>query len=834
MRALFACCLLALGFASAEALEPPRFSTAEQDSNGTIWAFSRGDNNTAFTFDGNQWSTVAVPFPQGDQATSEQSIHLSDGAVGCLWSLNDNRMAFTWQRGKESRVLGQCPGEVPRKVKVFEDSQSRIWITGHHSEIHRIDAKTGGVFLYRIQPEDLLRPAKEWDNGIEIAEDGCGRVWVCSATGGKAYASLRGMLLFEGDQVEHREIVGIQGKWFTFLSRKDKTHMWLGVLDEGLFEVDIDTLQAKPFPSPEGELFHRIDGVFSVGTDLFVIDCNQLNVALWRFRDAKWERLIEKLDEEIAFTRSWLPLAKGILVSAEPYPWFIGDSKPPIRLDWHNGVSAKNLRLFLLRADGSLFALARKGSIFHQKITLPPPSQALSRVNEVDKDIRRWSGSPDGSLWTTQRVKERSVLSEWNGERWCEYDLPTGTTLFDVGIIAVDTSGCIWAISDRSEHKTAIFNPRTKRWQIFPKIEAAFESLINDSPTFVNPRTNDFLLRYSADHRRIAFSSNIVRLNYFDGHTWRQWTRQQISPNLGNMPIDGAPAFDEENRLCVKIANTIWKFDDEQNLWRQSDFANISDKCNGLRQSKAEIGLPKGCVTQSPDSIVLDNQGIYWLTWQNALYKCWGGSCVRVFSENESNPFGSKDIRLGAVWVDRQGNAFVETTQTGSGRPSRFQITPKSPPPQITLAVASNGADSVRVKLNAHSASKLHFRWQLDEEPWEATADHSVVLDSLPSGEHTIKALAVDEELQSGPIAAEVKFKIIIDPAKQIKALIARLADPSFTQRKAAINALSRQPDDALPALKAARLSANEDLRWWIDAAIQQIERNQRSQAKSP
>ena len=79
-----------------------------------------------------------------------------------------------------------------------------------------------------------------------------------------------------------------------------------------------------------------------------------------------------------------------------------------------------------------------------------------------------------------------------------------------------------------------------------------------------------------------------------------------------------------------------------------------------------------------------------------------------------------------------------------------------------------------------------------------------------------------------------MKFKITIDPAKQVRTLIARLSNCDFEKRKAAIKALSRQPDDSLPALKAARPKANDDQRWWIDAALQQIEREQAARIKAP
>jgi hypothetical protein len=70
-----------------------------------------------------------------------------------------------------------------------------------------------------------------------------------------------------------------------------------------------------------------------------------------------------------------------------------------------------------------------------------------------------------------------------------------------------------------------------------------------------------------------------------------------------------------------------------------------------------------------------------------------------------------------------------------------------------------------------------------------------------------------------------VKFEVKMDTLKQMAGLIQKLADPDFANRERAVAALARQPVIALPALKAARDKTPEDQRWWIDAAIQEIER---------
>ena len=831
MRSFLAFCLLVLGFASASAVEPPVFCTAEKDGNEVIWAFSRDEINTAFILDNTRWKAMPIPFPSGERARPVKAVRIADGAVVCVWNLNGNRMGFTWHRGKESRILGFCLTNCPEKLALFADSQNCLWVTGNRAGLHRFDIKNGSVFDYTLRSQDYLKVDKNW-NTVEAVEDGRGRIWAWTNTtsAGTDCTSVRGVLLFDGkyiDEVERKDIAGIRGKWITFLGRKDETHMWLGMFEEGLYEVDIDTLQAQQVFDSNRMPFRHVDKIFNVGKDMFVVDYRHSQTELWRLRDAKWERLVQDLGGCRPSERSWLPVKDGFLLASNPYPWFIGDNQPPVRLDWSYGFTAEEARNFLLFPDGSLFAVIGNGaSNFRKKIALPPKLEPSSRISEwMNPSKGQSTATPDGSLWSLNRGERRDnkwMLSQWNGERWVDHEIPPELPVQRAQSLVTDTKGRIWFLPNDREEIAAYFDTRTNAWQNFPTLEAAFESLRKDPPQFIGGRRGSCVPYYSADRKRIAFRDRDWRVAYFNGETWVRWKRVQIAPTVG--AENDSPCFDAEDKLCVNIGNTTWQFDERQ--WRQTLFdRRLGDEYRGLGQPK--LDPPDGCVTSSPESMEIDNQGTYWLTWEKRLYKCRDGSCVKVFSDTEPNPFAAGRGVM-AVWVDSKGNAFV-ATHARSFAPTWFQIAPKSPPPKTSLVVSQTGEDGIQVRFNTQAQGKVRFRWQLDDEPWQGTTDQRIALDSLPSGEHLFKAQAVDEDLQSDPVPVEAKFKINVDPAKQLKTLIARLSDPNFTKRKAAIKALARQPNVALPALKAARLEAEADLRWWIDAAIQEIARTHSS-----
>ena len=69
-----------------------------------------------------------------------------------------------------------------------------------------------------------------------------------------------------------------------------------------------------------------------------------------------------------------------------------------------------------------------------------------------------------------------------------------------------------------------------------------------------------------------------------------------------------------------------------------------------------------------------------------------------------------------------------------------------------------------------------------------------------------------------------VEVKIELSDADRLARLLTQLKDADYEKREAAVRLLARHPETALPALRAARVSAAPENQWWIDAAIQEAE----------
>lgn len=857
---------------------------AAQDRQGGIVAFERSEHSQVYAFDGKQWSASPAPilkfiytlfyfFPVGwdDEALPARLEPLRDGTVACLWGLRNECMAITRHLGKQSELIAEFPAKLQQLggnyPHLLNDSHGQLWLTGCGPEIHRLD-RTGRVTLsYEIQPEQLVKTDKSGNscdpvdlifrsgrdgsvahrqkkkeppeplqtptdvkffNPIYTTEDGHGRIWAWTNTQGGNQASLQGALIFDGDKVEHHaQFNGIHGIHFSALVKKDGRHMWIAVRNEGIFEVNIDTLEAKPVADPDPHFFHfqNVQMIFQRAGDWFVIS-EGLGLphqgALWRLRDGTWTQLLAKLDEfyrdpEAMPNRAWLRTEKGLLLRAfSAAPWFISENAPPSRLDWQCGFTLDEARKIFRLDDGTFFALGGKGKFFHGAIALPPEPRSTTRVAEL-KIRRGWAIDAHGHIWSILADHEEA-LSEWNGERWLQHKIPADVQRQWIGNVAVDTRGRVWLLPDGNELVAACYDSRADQWQTFPKIEAAFETTKTEPAQFENEPPRFFAPQYNSDSQHLAFRSENWRLSYFDGAQWHRWSRKEITGERTAKFTFGQPFFKSDGGLCINIEKTTWQLDDT-GAWQQAASEDrFPDDFSNFLHHKPRITPPEGCVTTKPDSIVADNQGVCWLTWQGQLYKCRDGDCVTILSKEEPNPFADRR-QLNKAWVDRSGHVFLETAHD-----TQIIIAPKSPPPRASIVLTETSPDSREARLEADSRAKVRFRWQLDSEPWQPAKNNTVTLDALPSGAHTLTVFAIDEELQTSTPAV-AKFDVKIDPQQQVSALIERLADPDFAQCESAVTGLARQPALALPALKTARENAEDDQRWWIDATIQKIER---------
>ncbi len=840
--------------------QPEKLDGAVIDGNGLLWAYCRQFPNHLYRFNGTTWSEQTAPFPQDPEATPQRLARMNNGSVACLWRLEEKTMGVSIHTASKATVLGVATGEVPRNDGVLDallaDSKDRLWIIGQFPSIYRVDAKSGWKTFLQITPEELTNPEQLPDecSRIRAMEAGDGTVWLWSEQQYVRRANLKGVFLIKDDKAEfHGEFQTSSGQKIdarNILSviNADARHLWVSVRYDGIYKVDLSTLKFERVADPKDQQLRVVQELHQVGGDLYAVVWVTDHAVLWRLHNGEWKQLMPTIEAQHPWGCELFRVPQGIVMqSTREAPWFIPDEGDPIQLTWKYGFPLTGVRRMAYFPNGTLLAIGYNSDVFCGPFQFPPKEVGSSRVIEIRSNKQQpwvldWQGTP----WTILNDTP-DILSRWSGKSWLAVAIPSHETssLSHPRRILSDAQGRIWVVPPESSPRpelqpVQVYGIESKQWQSFPSLQDAFLK-IKPSPRFL---ANGHYLHgpeYSPDHRRIAFreESRIYQIDqvwrsesfrnfwYFDGSLWRDINVSDVIGTKDEHVLLGPPCFDKEGLLSVTVKDAhgmrkTWRMD-ASGKWGSFPFESRfpddiwSENPNPTPSNRPPI--PEGCVTQDPDSIIRDNHGICWLVWKGVLYKAVSGKCIRVLEPEDSLPLRTH-IFLHNVYVDRDGNAFIRAS---SGHMMAFVIKPKAKPPRTNLEINKPEGDSVRARFLESSTGEVEFRWQLDNQGWKTTKQTTLSLKNLPNGKHTLRVIATDAELQSDATPATASFTVHVNPERQMARLIKELSDPDYDRRKEAIKALALQPALAKPALLKARATANDDKKWWIDAALQQI-----------
>jgi hypothetical protein len=520
--------------------------------------------------------------------------------------------------------------------------------------------------------------------------------------------------------------------------------------------------------------------------------------------------------------RPFLATGRGLWVGAfGSGPWLVPAGRgAPALVDWHYAYPLDGSEgLFQLAAGRLLIVSANEGSIAVKPDDLlaafesPPEVSTLNPPRTFIQDVR---GHIFGLLpWV------ENALSDWDGKTWTDHPLPGGFDPQHFFTFAADSLNRIWLLPDAFGKAVAIFDPGHQTFEVYPGYADALQAQLPRPESF-HLDGNLFTVPSFSPDGRICYRDEWSQVRYFDGQKWLRWGRKEIEGT--NIPhLDGPAFFDRAGNVAVNIGGKTWEFTEAKG-WHMTDF----EPGPGTEQERQRRHSPTplaGCDIGNPESIAQDRLGTYWLTHRGQLYRAIPGLCLPQFSPQEHQPFiDSREVRK--VLIDLEGNALVETYFHLHPNVGEYVIVKPRLPLHKTIlhaTVAPSGA--VEVRFSTPNPGKVWFTWRVDDSPWAApTHQAQATLEWLPNGKHRIEAAAIDERLQIDPTPATALVEIRVDPREQISALIKRLRDPDYSVRNAAVAALLRQPAFALPLLRSAREQADADQRWWIDAAIQQIE----------
>ncbi len=848
---------------AADGTELPRITDAVRDGTGRVWGIASNPPSGLYVLDENERWRVATPPGSDEKARPCCLGRRADGVVVCVWRVDEKRYQWSTHHGQESR-LGPAFAMNERRygqdLRMTADGKNNLWLTQEGPDIYRLAADGKAECAHTISAEECLvgtygsdESGSIW-NTVSVFEDAGGRVWFWTdhADGGGNGATIRGALVYDdGKFVQHDFLMpgGQAQASLTALAQKDAQHLWFARIFDGLYTLDTTTFQAERVPGQPNEA--RMTSLAmhcGCGVPYFIMDQTRPEggCSLWRLTDGNhWEKLIDPVDSHYDFQhqqdRLWSQSDHGEYLGTNGNGMWVlpGDGSAPVHVDWrqrfplatpHRFIDLQNGRWLGISTTGVTWIGAPGALVAERAVADNPRLRTLRVEYRLHPDGR-------GHLWSMFAFNS-PVLHEWDGEHWIEHRLPDalGAKSF-LQVLHPDTRGRVWLRSSSQKKKVVIYDPQADDWKDFDSFEQALGAQDGHSGAEFSVPGERFDLPCFGPQGLICYLTEQWKVMVFADHAWRQWSRTEITGQPQHFIFDGPPFTGRDGQVCINADHQTWAFLGSSG-WKPTAYEQgfADDAVTAARRPgklPPEIKLPF-----KPDVSILDDQGSWWLTWQRGVYKSREGLCVPVLAAAEAQPFND-GRRLDEVFIDARGNAFLR-----SGT-EYVILAPPGPLPQTTLAQETDAGggpaaapgDRMVVRLGTDAGAvdgKFHFRWRLDDGPWTPlTADGpaaSVTLDALPGGPHRFEARSLDAALQTDAAPVVLPFEIHVDPGAQITGYIARLADPDFSQRAAAVAALARQPDRALSALRAARAGADESQRWWIDAAEQQIESAKRSQ----
>jgi hypothetical protein len=414
-------------------------------------------------------------------------------------------------------------------------------------------------------------------------------------------------------------------------------------------------------------------------------------------------------------------------------------------------------------------------------------------------------------------------LSCWDGTGWKVF-APVPEDVDDAGIVdfVPDDRDRGWMLTQLGG-PTAICDFATGQWQKFPSLHAALEAQMPRG-VVLRVKEHPFYEPVFARDGRIGLFTGTETVSLYEKGVWREWKLPDIAGSSAQ--LGGSVFFAPDGLFSVPLRreDTAMQWHVSGQAWRKREKIHVPKPGLGPR----EIGI--SVVQESEEeerqrftSEAVDRFGVVWaLRDERELVRTALGQTVSVFAPNESNPFRHGGSLMSAL-VDEQGNVLLDT---GRGR-QLILVRSKLPLPETHARLESVEDDTALIALSEENKSVLWHTWRIDGgAPQPLRKGREIRIEGLHSGKHTVEIRAYNDELTPARHSVKVELAIAAIADAQFSANLRALTSADLDVREVAARKLKSQGRSVLRKLNEARQNASTDLRWWIDAIIQHIERH--------
>jgi hypothetical protein len=491
--------------------------------------------------------------------------------------------------------------------------------------------------------------------------------------------------------------------------------------------------------------------------------------------------------------------------------------------DWRFNIPTLNAARMRVR-DNLLYLLDPDTGLavvdWTKLIRMPEPSPGADRWDTYTAAAEP-TGTPDGAIWWLDRGKTPGLLNCWRDGKLTSVALENIRFNGTVQTVA-DTQGGIWLIPQSTDAPIACF--KYEKWRRFENADAAWSGLAIEekgNPSFDFVKNCSDCPAFSRKGRMAYRDKNRTDLHYFDGAAW-QTIRTPMTPFYGSL-------YFENGILTIYYSNEYFQYVDGQ--WQ---FRGKQNPRNSGGQTPSA-----GAASVPPESFPGERSRCR-IFFNDAAKTMWAGNPEELYRGLEDvwvrfPTFGTPLIAasyLTQVLIDASGDLWFVMNQGASHQLIHYRDSGKAstiewatPPPAIT----KDGRIVFTCRTPQINEGRIALRYRVDEGPWRSLPSTArqpeIVVENLLNGMHKIEVRAYDHLLRSSPLLTST-FEVRRDYAAEVRDIISQLSDPN--KREAAARALVLIGRPAVPALTAQIEKANSQLRWWIQAILDEIDRKEK------
>jgi hypothetical protein len=584
------------------------------------------------------------------------------------------------------------------------------------------------------------------------------------------------------------------------------------------------------------------------------------------FKNGKAKVLLDGIDgnERIEWRPS--PFVNGRPVVDTPQGTFIAtvgrgvifvpsDASQARRLDWNFNIPTSNVIRMRVR-DNLLYLLDRFSGLaivdWTKLLRMPEASQKGQwEVYPISAEpVAAPAAAPDGSILWLDRSKFPGQLNCWKDGKL------TSVSLEDVGFrgvgqsAAADTLGSIWLIPQSLSMPIACY--KHGKWSTFNNADAVWSSTAleqKDNPSYGFTDSCPSCPAFGGNGR-VAYRDSTSGIRYFDGAAW------QTSVLPSGISSGASLAFEND---VLTIHDLSGNYQLLEGNWRLPPGQIAGSLSLGMPSPFAAMAAPASFPgDRSRCRIFLrDKTNMLWAGNPEELYHGVDDTWVRF--PTIGTPL-SGAVYLTRILTDGSDDLWFVLNNGPFSQLVHYHDAGKAPiiewvAPPPAVAKTARTEFSCRVSQRKNGSTILRYR--IDEGDWRqispTAAKQQIAVENLPDGTHKVEVRAYDEKLRPSRLLTS-KFEVRRPPDRvqspiikapqpptpnmevrrdydrEIKDLILQLRDAN--KRESAARALVSIGSPAAPALTAQKEKADSQLRWWIQAVLDEISRNEKTEER--